>query len=71
MRATGITIFSAIGGGIGGFIGNIGGGVLLEWISIFWLFRLMTVVSLAALVLAAVLKRLHNEISVNSKTINA
>lgn len=70
MRATGITIFSAIGTGIGGFIGNIGGGVLLEYISIFWLFRLLAVVSLSSLVIAAVLKRYQNKSSAAGKIVN-
>lgn len=60
MRTTGMTIFAA-GGGLGGFIGNIFGGVLLEHINIFTLFRIMALVSLIALMVAVYLKLLDNK----------
>lgn len=50
LRTSGITLYSAVGGGIGGFIGNYGGGLLLENISIFGLYRILAACSFGAMV---------------------
>lgn len=41
LRISGMTIFSAMGGGLGGFAGNLLGGIMLEYINIFYLFRIL------------------------------
>lgn len=56
MRSSAMTLYSA-SGGIGIFIGNAFGGILLESISIFSLYRIITLVSAFALFLAFMLKR--------------
>jgi oligosaccharide:H+ symporter len=58
MKATGMTIYAALGGGLGGFIGNIFGGLLLEVITIFSLFKILAVVVILALAVGVVLKRM-------------
>lgn len=60
MRSSAMTLYSA-SGGIGIFIGNALGGVLLESISIFSLYRIITLVSAFALFLAFLLKRSNCE----------
>lgn len=57
LRTSAITLYAAIGGGIGGFIGNFGGGLFLEHFSVFALFRLMAVAAFLALITAAFLKK--------------
>lgn len=57
MRTSAITLYAAIGGGIGGFIGNFGGGIFLEHYSIFVLFRIMAAFAFLALITAVILKR--------------
>lgn len=57
MRTSAITLYSAIGGGIGGFIGNFGGGLFLEHYSVFALFRIMAAVAFLTLITALFLKR--------------
>lgn len=56
LRSSAMTLYAA-SGGIGIFIGNAIGGVLLESISIFTLYRIITLVSAFALLLAYMLKR--------------
>lgn len=60
LRTSAITLYAAIGGGIGGFIGNFGGGLFLEHFSVFALFRLMAVAAFLALITAAFLKKYEN-----------
>lgn len=57
LRTSAITLYAAIGGGIGGFIGNFGGGLFLEHFSVFALFRLMAAAAFLALITAAFLKK--------------
>lgn len=57
LRTSAITLYAAIGGGIGGFIGNFGGGLFLEHFSVFALFRLMAVAAFLALITAVFLKK--------------
>lgn len=52
MRTSGMTLYSAIGGGIGGFLGNIGGGIMLDRTDIFYLFRIMAATSMISLIVA-------------------
>lgn len=56
-RTTALTAFAAITTGIGGFIGNIGGGYLLQVISIFQLYRIFAVLSVLSLMIGLTLKR--------------
>lgn len=58
MKTSGITIFSAIGMGLGNFIGNIGGGILLEKISVFLVFRLFALVCLIAFFISLILRNI-------------
>lgn len=57
MKAIGMTIYAAIGGGLGGLIGNMGGGMLLEHLSIFSLYKILSITTVLALGLGAALKR--------------
>lgn len=56
MRTSGITLYSAFGGGIGAFIGNIGGGIILDRLSIFSLYRLISEICLISLLIGYLLK---------------
>lgn len=49
MKATGITLYAALGGGLGGFLGNLGGGVILETLNIRWLYRILSFTCLLSL----------------------
>lgn len=49
MKTSGITIYAAITGGIGGFIGNLGGGIIVGTFGIFWLYRILVVICVLAL----------------------
>lgn len=60
-RTTALTVFAAITGGIGGFIGNMGGGFLLQTISIFQLYRIFAVLCLIALLIGLILKRVDRK----------
>jgi PPP family 3-phenylpropionic acid transporter len=62
-RTTALTTFAAITGGIGGFIGNIGGGFLLQIISIFQLYRILAVLCVIALLIGLILKRVDRKSS--------
>jgi PPP family 3-phenylpropionic acid transporter len=56
VKTSAITFFSAMIG-LGAFIGNIGGGILLEHISIFALYKISAVISVIAGVIVVILKR--------------
>lgn len=58
LQTTGITLYSAIGGGIGGFTGNLLGGIFLEWFSVFILFKVLSFICLIALASVLVLKKI-------------
>lgn len=49
MKTTGITIYAALGGGLGGFIGNMGGGMVLQSLDITWLYKILSLVCLVSL----------------------
>lgn len=55
-RTTAITAFTAVTSGIGGFIGNMGGGFLLQTISIFQLYKIFSALCLLALLVGLILK---------------
>ena len=55
-RTTAITAVTAFSGGIGGFIGNLSGGIIIERISVFFLFRLMSIICAAAFIVGLFLK---------------
>lgn len=56
IKASGITILSALGFGLGNLIGNLGGGILLETHDIFFLYRALSVVCLLSLLTGILLK---------------
>lgn len=56
IRASGITILSSLGFGLGSFIGNLGGGVILENYGIFFLYRTLSVCCGLALLVGIYLK---------------
>lgn len=58
MRATATTMYFA-SCGIGGFVGNIVGGMLLEHITVFTLFKIISLVSIICLILGVKLKRVN------------
>lgn len=62
-RTTALTAFAAITGGIGGFIGNIGGGFLLQSISIFTLYKIFALLCVLSLLVGLILKRVDRSSS--------
>lgn len=56
MRTSSITIYTAAGGGLGGFIGNLGGGLILGILDVFWLFKILAIVCIASLIVGLFLK---------------
>lgn len=61
LRTSGITLYSAVGVGLGNFFGNIGGGVLLERISIFSLYKIMSFICIIALLIILYLKNFKDK----------
>lgn len=59
MKTSGITLYSAVGCGLGSFIGNMGGGLLLERISIFSLYKILALICAVTLIIAIYLKELN------------
>lgn len=57
MRTSAITLYSALGGGLGGFIGNICGGMILESINVFFLFKILSLMCLLSLGSGIILKK--------------
>ena len=58
MRTSSMTLYAAFGGGLGGFIGNIMGGKLLDMVSVFFLFKFLSVIMVFALLVVLLLKRI-------------
>ena len=56
MRTSSMTLYAAFGGGLGGFIGNIIGGKLLDMISVFLLFKFLSIIMVVALLVVLILK---------------
>lgn len=65
LKTSGITLYSAVGCGLGSFIGNIGGGILLEKISIFDLYKLIAFICVVTLLTALYLKKSKGDRSEN------
>ena len=51
-----MTLYAAFGGGLGGFIGNIMGGKLLDMISVFSIYKILSLVMVFALLVVSILK---------------
>jgi PPP family 3-phenylpropionic acid transporter len=68
LRASGITLLSSLGFGLGGLVGNLGGGYLLQYTNPFFLYKMLTVVCLLAAVLALLLKLLQKKNGENRET---
>jgi PPP family 3-phenylpropionic acid transporter len=62
MRTSGITMYSAVGCGLGGFGGNMFGGILLEKISIFSLYKILALVCILTLIISLYQKNLENRV---------
>lgn len=56
VRASGITLLASLGFGLGGLIGNLGGGYVLEYKDPFFLYKSLAVVCTISLVIALILK---------------
>jgi len=56
IKASGITILTSLGFGLGGFIGNLGGGVLLERHGVYFLYRTLSVSCILSLLVVVYLK---------------
>jgi PPP family 3-phenylpropionic acid transporter len=63
MRTSSITLYAALGGGLGGFIGNIMAGKLLDIVSVFVLFKLLSIVMILALLVVLVLKSMEKRLT--------
>ncbi len=67
MKTSAMTFFAAVCG-MGSLTGNVGGGMLLEHISIFMLFKVISVISLVSLCVVVILKKIDKkEISRRSR----
>lgn len=71
IRTSAMTFYTAVCG-IGAFVGNIGGGTLLESISIFSLYRVLALICLVSTMVIVILKNIdkkhQNELSVKLKS---
>jgi MFS family permease len=56
VRTTAITAFTACSGGIGGFFGNICGGIIIQYINVFILFKVMSAMCIIAFIIGCSLK---------------
>lgn len=60
VRASGITLYAALGGGIGGFIGNLTGGLIVQQLGVFWMFRIAGLMAFISAAVALILKSKWN-----------
>lgn len=60
MRTSGMTLYSALGCGLGGFIGNIGGGIILDKTDIFSLYKVIAFICVLAIFTVYLLKNTGN-----------
>lgn len=60
MRTSGITLYSAIGCGLGGFIGNILGGMIIDNTSIFFLYKILSLVCFITIIVSIKLRKIDN-----------
>jgi PPP family 3-phenylpropionic acid transporter len=56
IRASGITLLSSLGFGLGGLIGNLGGGFVLQYKDPFFLYKTMAITCFVSLLIALLLK---------------
>jgi PPP family 3-phenylpropionic acid transporter len=56
IRASGITMLSSLGFGLGGLIGNLGGGFILQYHTPFYLYKILGIASFVSLLIALLLK---------------
>ena len=56
IRASGITMLSSLGFGLGGLIGNLGGGFILQYQTPFYLYKVLAMASFVPLLIALILK---------------
>ena len=63
IKASGITILSSLGFGLGGFIGNLGGGMLLESYGVYFLYRVLSVFCVLSLLVGIYLKSQEKKIA--------
>lgn len=64
IRASGITMLSSLGFGLGGLIGSLGGGFILQYKDPFYLYKVMALVCFISLLIALTLKlkdKYHNQ----------
>lgn len=57
IRTTSITIYSSLGAGIGALLGNLFGGVILQNTNIFFLYKILSVLSLAAFAISMIIPK--------------
>lgn len=60
IKASGITLISSLGFGLGSFIGNLYGGMLVETRGIYYLYRAMAIFCILSLITGICLKFTHN-----------
>lgn len=58
MRTSGITLYSAIGSGLGSFVGNMGGGFLLQYSNVFTLYQILSFSAVISFVISLILKKI-------------
>jgi MFS family permease len=56
IRASGITLLSSLGFGLGGLIGNLGGGFILQYKDPFYLFKSLSIICFISLLIVLILK---------------
>lgn len=56
IKASGITLLSSLGFGLGSFIGNLGGGILLESHGVYYLYKVLSVFCVLSLIVGLYLK---------------
>lgn len=55
IRTTSITIYSSLGAGIGALLGNLFGGIILENTNIFFLYKVLSILSMVALAISMII----------------
>lgn len=62
VKASGITLLSSLGFGLGGLIGNLGGGFILQYKDPFFLYKAMAMACFVALIIALLLKLMEKSL---------
>ncbi|MCX7884805.1 MAG: MFS transporter [Caloramator sp.] len=62
MKTSAFTAFSALAGGLGGFLGNIGGGFILQFKDIFFLYKILSLCCIVSLIIAFILKNCEKDV---------